>query len=408
MNARRIAVLAAIAALAGVSAGRPSADADPPSLTGRWTLNRALSRIPGDIGFGMDLLPGQAPDPGARSDIAGETAAAMALYRESVDDATRRDHLVEEVRRPPEELAITQTDEAVIVAMDNGRPRSFRPDGREAIQMLGRVPVVSVARWNGPRFEVRYKVQQNREVRYEYSRAAEPLRLVVQVSFVERGGKDTATLIYEAAREADPAAPRPASPPSPKPQAPPDPARPPVFPPPGGLGGLGQAGRPGSLPPPSQPAAPTPPTPQDAPGPIGPDAPLAGLARIGMVVEELRPQAATCGLSQAPLEALVTKAFTDAGLKVLRDSDEDTYVYVDINTSSLSTGLCVSRYDVYLFTHTMARLSHQSSPVLVQVQLLHQGGMAGGAAATHGDAVRRNVTQAVESFASRIRAASAR
>jgi type II secretory pathway component PulM len=127
-----------------------------------------------------------------------------------------------------------------------------------------------------------------------------------------------------------------------------------------------------------------------------------------MVVEELRPQAATCGLSQAPLEALVTKAFTDAGLKVLRDSDEDTYVYVDINTSSLSTGLCVSRYDVYLFTHTMARLSHQSSPVLVQVQLRHQGGMAGGAAATHGDAVRRNVTQAVESFASRIRAASAR
>ena len=125
-----------------------------------------------------------------------------------------------------------------------------------------------------------------------------------------------------------------------------------------------------------------------------------------MVVEELRPQAAACGLAQEPLEAIVAKAFTDAGIKVVKDSDEDTYVYVDIGTTSVSAGFCVSRYDVYLFTNTMATLTYQSAPVLVQVQLLHQGGLSGGAPAAHGDAVRKNVKQAVDDFASRIKAAS--
>jgi len=72
----------------------------------------------------------------------------------------------------------------------------------------------------------------------------------------------------------------------------------------------------------------------------------------------------------------------------------------------LSAGFCVSRYDVYLFTNTMARLSYQASPVLVQVQLLHQGGLSGGAPAAHGEAVRKNVKQAAEEFASRIKAVS--
>ena len=144
---------------------------------------------------------------------------------------------------------------------------------------------------------------------------------------------------------------------------------------------------------------------EPAPGAIRPDAPLAGLTTLGMVVEDLRPAAASCGLTQAPLESIVRKAFTDAGLKIVPDSDEDTFVYVDIGTTSVNPGLCVSRYDVYLMTNTMARLSYQASPVLVQVQLLHEGGLAGGAPVAHGESVRKNVKQAVEEFASRIKAA---
>ena len=55
-------------------------------------------------------------------------------------------------------------------------------------------------------------------------------------------------------------------------------------------------------------------------------------------------------------------------MRVLRNSDKDTYVYVI--TTSLSTGLCVSQYDAFLYTHTTAKLSYQETPVLVQVSLL--------------------------------------
>jgi hypothetical protein len=410
MTSHRAAILLLTVAsmVGGAAAERPRA-ADPPNLAGRWTLSRSLSRIPEDIGFGMDLL-GSTADPTGRGESSGTNPAA--LFRESADDAARREHLVNEVRRPPEELAISQTVESVIIAADRGKPRSFVLDGSETVQKLGLVSVTASARWNGPKLEIRYKVQENREVRYEYTRTTDPARLNIEVRFVERGGRDSAVLVYEPTREGAPAAPAAAA--APPAAATPPPAagaaRPPT------LGGIGQAARSGGLTPPpaaqAPPARPTlpptlapPPRQEPAPGPAGPDAPLAGLTRVGMVVEELRPQAAACGLSQAPLEAIVAKAFTDAGIKVLKDSDEDTYVYVDIGTTSVSAGFCVSRYDVYLFTNTMATLTHQSAPVLVQVQLLHQGGLSGGAPAAHGEAVRKNVKQAVDDFASRIKAA---
>jgi hypothetical protein len=138
----------------------------------------------------------------------------------------------------------------------------------------------------------------------------------------------------------------------------------------------------------------------------GPDPELRGLAALGIVVEELSSQAAACGLNQAAIEAAAAKSLSDAGFKVLRNADEDTYVYVQVMTTSASSGLCVSRYDVFLYTFANATLSYQVAPLLVQVSLLHKGGLTGGAPATHGEAVTRNVKQYVDEFASRIRTAS--
>lgn len=125
---------------------------------------------------------------------------------------------------------------------------------------------------------------------------------------------------------------------------------------------------------------------------------------LGVVVEDLSQQAAACGLSQAPLEASVSKSLSDAGIKALRNSDEDSYLYVQVMTTATPSGLCVSRYDVYLYTHANAPLPYQPSPVLVQVELLHRGGLTGGSAASHGDAVGRSVKQIADEFAARIRA----
>ena len=137
-----------------------------------------------------------------------------------------------------------------------------------------------------------------------------------------------------------------------------------------------------------------------------PDAELKGLTKLGIVVEELSPQAPACGLNQGTLETTLSKRLSDAGFKVLRYSDDDTYLYINVITSSVSTGLCVSRYDAFLYTHTAAKLSYRDTPVLVQVSLLHKGGLAGGAPAAHAEGVVRGVTQYVVQFATRIRDAN--
>jgi hypothetical protein len=95
-----------------------------------------------------------------------------------------------------------------------------------------------------------------------------------------------------------------------------------------------------------------------------------------------------------------------AGFTVLTNTVEDSYVYVNVITGSLSTGSCVSRFDVNVFTHTTARLSYQPSPVLVQVSLLHRGGISAGAAAGHSASVVKGVSEYLDEFIARIKAAN--
>ena len=139
-----------------------------------------------------------------------------------------------------------------------------------------------------------------------------------------------------------------------------------------------------------------------------PDAELKGITVLGVVVEELGSQAVGCGLNQAAIEQTVTKVLTDGGLKVVRNTDEDTYFYVNVNSVSAPGGLCVTRYDVALNTHTMAKLSYQTEPVLVEVSLLHAGGLAGGSAPGHAESVIKNVRQYAEQFLARMKAANGR
>jgi hypothetical protein len=137
------------------------------------------------------------------------------------------------------------------------------------------------------------------------------------------------------------------------------------------------------------------------------DAELKGISAVGLVVEDLSSQAAACGLKQDAIETAASKILTDNGLKVVRNSDNDTYIYLNVQTTSVPTGLCVSRYDVYLYTHTTAKLSYQVAPVLVQVSLVHEGGLAGGAASGHGTSVARSLMQYVDQIGARIRRANA-
>ncbi len=137
-----------------------------------------------------------------------------------------------------------------------------------------------------------------------------------------------------------------------------------------------------------------------------PDQELKGLTSLGVVIEDLGAKAADCGLAQGPIEAAVSKSLADAGLRVRRNADEDTFVYVHVMTTIVGSGLCVSRYDTFLYSYATTTLSYQAKPLLLQVSLLHKGGIAGGPAATLGDSIVKNIKEDVDGFAGRIRAAN--
>ena len=205
---------------------------------------------------------------------------------------------------------IVDTPAAVTITNELGQSRTLHPDGRqESIELQG-VTFGVISRRDADQLLVVYRVDQNREVRYTYSSAANPTRLVVDVQFLEHGAGDKARRVYEPGVATGTAA---------------------------STGtGSGAASPPGSS---SQ--RPTE-TFDQRPG-----AELRGLTSLGILVENLSAQAVACGLSQNAIEGALSKRLTDNGFTVRRNSDEDTYVYVNIMTTRLSDGMCVSRYDTF-------------------------------------------------------------
>jgi hypothetical protein len=380
-NVFPVLVLAAVAGILG--SGRSWAQ-DNTDLTGQWTLNRGQSQFPREIGFNPDWASPRSTGSdtstgggrGRRGSGGGGTPGAFPASRETPDDLQRVSQLTDEVRAPAARLTIVDTPSAVTITDDRERSRTFHPSGKEELLQLDGVPVAVTARRESGRLVILYKVEQGRELRYSFSRTGSPSRLVVDVQLVGRGGGDKVQRVYEPGSATEQAAPT----------APPAPTVPPA---------------PAAAPAPAQPDLSAAQTFNQQPG-----AELKGLRKLGSVVEDLSPQARACGLNQNDLETSVSKRLSDAGFTVRRNSDEDSYVYVDIITTNLSTGLCVSRYDVFLYTHTTAKLSYQQAPVLVEVSLLHKGGIAGGAPAAHADSVLRGVMEYLDQFTMRIRDAN--
>jgi hypothetical protein len=203
-------------------------------------------------------------------------------------------------------------------------------------------------------------------------RTTNPDRLTAEMQFIDRGTGDKVTRVYEpaSATAAGTTAATPAS----------------------------SSGAPPGTAPASPPAG----TFNQKPG-----AEFRGLTEVGLVVEGLQSSAA-CGLTEDAIDSAVVTHLKATGLRVLRNTDEDTYVYVNVNTATVSNGLCVSRYDVSLTTHTTATMSYQPSqpPVLVEVSLFRKGNLAGGAPAAHGEAVKKGVLEYVDQITALIKDAN--
>jgi hypothetical protein len=370
MTFTRAAILGALLASCAWG-GAPLLAQSPMDLAGSWTLNRQSSQFPQEVGFSASLLP---------------TGPSTRIVTETQEDAQRVRFLTDEVRLPPEQLTITVTPAIVTITPDRGAARTLQPGRRDESVKVGPVTVITNTTWDADKLAVVYNAQPGRVLRYTYSVSQNPVQLIVEVEFVEGRRGDKVRRIYEPTPPGDGVAPPSSSALGAPASAPPTAAAP--------QGGAPPAGR-------------VPPSSTSASGiDQRPDAALKGLTRLGVVVEGLGTDAAKCGLKEDSLEAAVTKRLTDAGLRIVRYSDDETYLYVNINTVTASAALCVSRYDVTLYSHAAAQLTHTASPVLLQVELLHKGGLTGGGPAVHADSVLKNVLEYVDQFSTRVRDAN--
>jgi hypothetical protein len=390
--------------LALIGWARVAAAQSPMDLTGSWTLNRASSQLPEEIGFSAAGFENPAGARGGTSGGGGrrggggggggrppEELRSRLVLPESEEDARRRRFLTDEVRLPPERLALAVMPASVTITPEPGAARTVLPGRRDESVTIGSITATTTATWEGDRrLTVAYTAEAGRVVRYTYEVVPSPHQLIVDVEFVGRGGGDKVRRVYDPAPPGQPAG-------SESNRTSERPAVAAAAPPPR------LALPPGAVPPGARPPASAPPT---AAIDQRPDAPLKGLARLGLVIEGLEADAAKCGLKADAFETAVSKHLTDAGFRVLRNTDDETYLYVNVNAVTASAGLCVTRYDVTLYSHAAAPLAHTSAPVELQVELLHKGGLAGGAPAQNGDTVTKNVLDYVDQFAARIKNAN--
>lgn len=323
-----------------------------PPFAGVWTLNRPLSEFPKEIGFNVVQMP-PADD--------RQKAAAPAPRPESYEDAQRIRLLTGDARNPATRLMIVDNAAAVTITNELGQSRTFHPNGKEEPIEIQGVAMTATTTRDGDRLVVTYHVEPDRDVRYTYSASTTPPRLVVDAQFLDHGKGDKVTRVYDA--------------------------------------GLAPAAQQSAAPPPqSEPA-------REA-FDQRPGAEFKGLKSVGILVEDLGPEAAACGLKRDAIEEALTRRLAAGGLTVRRNSDEDTYVYVNVITTGLPNGTCVTRYDAFLYTHATAKLSYRDQPVLVQVSLMHRGGMGTSGAAGHAAAVSRGLEGYIDLFITQIKNAN--
>lgn len=363
-----VALLTA-AATSGLVPGPARAQSASP-LAGVWTLNRSLSEFPRDIGFNvpwMSASGGDAQRAGSNAGGRGRqgSAAPFSARPENYEDARRVQMLTDEVRNPAARLTVDDTAAAVTLTNELGQSRTIHPNGKqESIDIQG-VSVGVTSKRDGDQFIVVYRVDQTRDIRYTYSSTVSPARLVVDVQLLERGAGDKARRVYDSGVATESVTSTATAPP---------------------------------------PAASSPAAPESFDQ--RPGAELKGLRSLGILVENLSAQAVACGLSRDAIEGALSKRLTDGGFAVRRNSDDDTYVYVNIMTTSVSNGLCVSRYDAFLYTHATAKLTYHDQPVLVQVSLIHRGGIGSSVPSAHGAAVVHGLENYIDLLVTQIRDAN--
>jgi hypothetical protein len=354
-------------------------------LAGVWSLNRALSEFPKEVGFNIPGAAAAAEDGATQGSRGGGGRRGSGNSRssgspffgrpESYDDSRRIQLLIADLRNPPQRLMIVDAPAAITITNELGQPRTLHPTGKEESFEIQGVPITATTTREGDRVVVVYHVAQGRDVRYTLSAAANPQRLLVEAQLIDEGkAGDKLTRVYNSGIGSDPPA-----------QASSTPSQPPAAP--------AQA-------PAGQPASPSGGFDQR------PGAEFKGLKTVGILVEDFGQEAKACGLNQDTIQDALSRRLSAGGLTVRKNSDDDTYVYINVITTITPNVGCVSRYDAFLYTHATARLAYHEQPVLVQVSLIHRGGIGASTTTGHAAAVSRGLEGYIDVFLTQIRDAN--
>jgi hypothetical protein len=218
MNWSLLICAAACAASAPVFAHPAAAH---PNFSGDWTLNRAASDFPTEVGFDPDWQDSGSATPGrggssgggrsggggrggrggggGRSGASGAVSSTKPRF-ESEDDVKKIRQLADEVKNAPPTLTITQTDTAITMTFGRAPTRTFHPNGKEETLQLDAGGVGVVTKWDAAQLVIRLLVEKDRELRYTLSGGAESGQLVLQAQFAEKNRGDVIRRVYDDAR----------------------------------------------------------------------------------------------------------------------------------------------------------------------------------------------------------------
>jgi hypothetical protein len=167
----------------------------PLDLSGKWTLDTALSDSPEQIaaairidvgaGGGENLL-GESGRGGAGRGTGGRRGAEPrsegGQNRQPTSDEQKRiDELTESLRYPPTALTIAQTPDAVTITDEQQRARTLTPNGKREKQPVGSASLDVATRWEGPQLVSEQDLGGGRLVRYTYSIVPATKQLLVRV-----------------------------------------------------------------------------------------------------------------------------------------------------------------------------------------------------------------------------------
>src|SRR5262249_13960238 len=115
-----------------------------------------------------------------------------------IDDGTRIQQLTMEARTPPAHVTIVQKPGSVSIADDQGHSRTLHPNGQVEDLTIGTIALPTTSRWDTGALVVSYDVATGRQLRYTFTPAQNPARLLVDIRFVQNGREgDEVKLTYE-------------------------------------------------------------------------------------------------------------------------------------------------------------------------------------------------------------------